>query len=267
MSQWLAPPLGSLEVDSTHIADGQLTPAKTAGTAVVTADARLSDARTPLSHDNTKHSVAYATESALTTHTGAAAPHSGHETPSGAQAKVDAHKDVTTGVHGVGASTLESVVGSQAKVDTHAAVAAPHSGHAATVHTHIAGDITGTAVLTADSRLSDARTPTAHAGTHVTGGTDVIANAVAAGNAGLMTGADKSKLDGIAAGAEVNVNADWDAGSGDAQILNKPTLDEITPPAASVNFNGQQATAFRIENRTSDPVSPTVGQVWLRTDL
>jgi len=82
-----------------------------------------------------------------------------------------------------------------------------------------------------------------------------------------MTGADKSKLDGIAAGAEVNVNADWDAGSGDAQILNKPTLDEITPPAASVNFNGQQATAFRIENRTSDPVSPTVGQVWLRTDL
>lgn len=38
------------------------------------------------------------------------------------------------------------------------------------------------------------------------------------------TTAEKNKLAGIAAGAEVNVNADWNATSGDAQILNKPTL-------------------------------------------
>ncbi|WGL30775.1 long tail fiber protein [Synechococcus phage S-CRES3] len=38
------------------------------------------------------------------------------------------------------------------------------------------------------------------------------------------TAADISKLAGIEAGAEVNVNADWNAVSGDAQILNKPTL-------------------------------------------
>ncbi len=38
-----------------------------------------------------------------------------------------------------------------------------------------------------------------------------------------MSTADKTKLDGIAAGAEVNVNADWTASSGDAEILNKPT--------------------------------------------
>lgn len=37
------------------------------------------------------------------------------------------------------------------------------------------------------------------------------------------TAAEKEKLGGIAAGAEVNVNADWNANSGDAQILNKPT--------------------------------------------
>ena len=37
------------------------------------------------------------------------------------------------------------------------------------------------------------------------------------------TTAEKEKLNGIAAGAEVNVNADWNATSGDAQILNKPT--------------------------------------------
>jgi len=39
-----------------------------------------------------------------------------------------------------------------------------------------------------------------------------------------FTSAEKTKLDGIAEGAEVNVNADWTANSGDAQILNKPTL-------------------------------------------
>lgn len=44
-------------------------------------------------------------------------------------------------------------------------------------------------------------------------------------------------------------------------------LSQISAPTGSVNFNGQQATSFRIENRTSDPVSPTTGQIWLRTDL
>lgn len=39
-----------------------------------------------------------------------------------------------------------------------------------------------------------------------------------------FTSADHTKLDGIETGAEVNVNSDWSASSGDAQILNKPTL-------------------------------------------
>lgn len=38
------------------------------------------------------------------------------------------------------------------------------------------------------------------------------------------TNAEKNKLAGIATGAEVNVNADWNATSGDAEILNKPTI-------------------------------------------
>ena len=46
-----------------------------------------------------------------------------------------------------------------------------------------------------------------------------------------------------------------------------PSLNNLTAPSGSVNFNDQQATSFRIENRTSDPGTPTVGQVWLRTDL
>ena len=45
------------------------------------------------------------------------------------------------------------------------------------------------------------------------------------------------------------------------------TLDQINVATSSVNFNDQQALSFRIENRTSDPGTPTTGQIWLRTDL
>ncbi len=38
------------------------------------------------------------------------------------------------------------------------------------------------------------------------------------------TNADKDKLSGIEAGAQKNVKSDWNAASGDAQILNKPDL-------------------------------------------
>jgi nitrogen fixation protein len=43
-----------------------------------------------------------------------------------------------------------------------------------------------------------------------------------------FTTAEQTKLAGIEAGAEVNVNADWNATSGDAQILNKPTIPSLT---------------------------------------
>jgi hypothetical protein len=39
-----------------------------------------------------------------------------------------------------------------------------------------------------------------------------------------FTDAEKTKLSNIADGAEVNVNADWNAVSGDSEILNKPSL-------------------------------------------
>lgn len=48
------------------------------------------------------------------------------------------------------------------------------------------------------------------------------------------TNEEKDKLAGIAAGAEVNVNADWNATEGDAQILNKPNLSTV---ATSGSYN------------------------------
>ena len=42
-------------------------------------------------------------------------------------------------------------------------------------------------------------------------------------NTNAYTDAEKTKLSGIATGAEVNVQSDWNSSSGDNQILNKPT--------------------------------------------
>jgi hypothetical protein len=63
--------------------------------------------------------------------------------------------------------------------------------------------------------------------------------------AGLMLPSDKTKLNGIAAGAEVNVNADWNATEGDALILNKPTLSTV-------------ATSGSYNDLTGKPTIPTV---------
>ena len=76
------------------------------------------------------------------------------------------------------------------------------------------GTVTSVA-FTAPTGFSVAGTPITTSGT--------FALTYAAGYQGYTSG-EASKLAGIAAGAEVNVNADWNATSGDAEILNKPTL-------------------------------------------
>lgn len=51
------------------------------------------------------------------------------------------------------------------------------------------------------------------------------------------TTSEKSKLSGIQSGAEVNVNADWNAVSGDALIMNKPTFTNYTA-GTGINITG-----------------------------
>ena len=53
---------------------------------------------------------------------------------------------------------------------------------------------------------------------------EIRAAVEAATDSNVFTDADHTKLNGVAAGAEVNVQSDWNASSGDAQILNKPTV-------------------------------------------
>lgn len=81
-------------------------------------------------------------------------------------------------------------------------------------HTHPSGEITGLSAAVAAQTDVAANTAARHSHTN-----KAVLDAVTA----AYTSADKTKLDGIAAGAEVNVQSDWAATSGDAQILNKPT--------------------------------------------
>ena len=64
-----------------------------------------------------------------------------------------------------------------------------------------------------------------------TGGTTpaISINAATTSAAGSMSSADKTKLDGVAAGAEVNVQSDWDEtdSADDSFIANKPNTNEL----------------------------------------
>ena len=114
---------------------GKVLPAAVAGTAVITTDSRLSDARTPVSHT---HDDRYYTETEIDTKL-SGLPVSGHT------------------------HTIANVTGLQTALDGKQASGsyAPATGIAPSA-------ITGTAVVTADARLSDARTPTAHTHGNIT---------------------------------------------------------------------------------------------------
>ncbi len=124
-------------------------------------------------------------------HIDASAPHSGHETPSGAQTKVDTHSSAVTGVHGVGTSRVAktsrtdqwpawadipdkpSTFAPAAHKASHAsgggdALTPDDIGAANSSHTHNKSQITD---------FPSSMTPTVHAESHKTGGTDALSPA------------------------------------------------------------------------------------------
>jgi len=119
----------------------------------------------------------------------------------------------------------------------------PNSGLTADVINTLP-DTTGTLALEADipsttSELTEG-TNLYYTEARVSANSDVVANTAKRS----YPIADETKLAGIAAGAEVNVNADWNATSGDALILNKPTIPTNT------NLGNTDLTANT--NRTYD---------------
>lgn len=72
------------------------------------------------------------------------------------------------------------------------------------------------------------------------------------------TDAEKTKLSGIEAGAEVNVNADWNSSSGDSQILNKPTI----PTASDTAYDATSWDA-NTDVPTKNAVRDEIEDLWV----
>ena len=124
--------------------------------------------------------------------------------------------------------------------------------------------------------------PAAHESTHVSGGSDDIDSALSlAAIPATLTGKDADSVDGKEPGTTSGKLAYLDANarvqdSAKLEGSSKATVQNHTPKAHTLNshsaangavdFNEQEATDMRIDNRTSDPGSPAEGQTWIRTD-
>jgi Cu/Ag efflux protein CusF len=84
-------------------------------------------------------------------------------------------------------------------------------------------------------------------------------SSVLAGTTASFTTADETKLDGIAAGAEVNVNADWNAVSGDAQILNKPSFATVATTGAYSDLTGKPTLGTAAATASTDYATAAQG--------
>ena len=127
-----------------------------------------------------------------------------------------------------------------------------------------------------DERLYDDRPPTPHAPTHITGGSDTIPDAVAGGNSGLMSGADKANLDS-AVSLKHTQGTDTTLGTMTADInMNSHKLTNLAAPSAAgdsirqttkiteANLEDAIDKKHKIYISTSEPSGGSDGDVWFK---
>jgi hypothetical protein len=105
-----------------------------------------------------------------------------------------------------------------------------------------------------DSRLSDARTPLSHKNTHITGGSDIIPNAVSGGNSGLMSGSDKQNLDDAASKKHTQNTDQYLDFGGISQVAVADVKDAVTKKHSHSNLPLLE-TYTQTETNLADAVS------------
>lgn len=92
-------------------------------------------------------------------------------------------------------------------------------------------------------------------GNGVLSATDTTYSDATTSASGLMSATDKSKLNGIASGAEVNVQSDWNQAdnTADDYIKNKPTI-----PAAQIQSDWAQTTTSSLDFIKNKPTIPII---------
>lgn len=86
-------------------------------------------------------------------------------------------------------------------------------------------------------------------------------------NERLINATEISKLEGIEVGAEVNVNADWNATTGDSLILNKPTIPSIEGLATETYVNNKVSSVLRYKGTVANyealpTIDLVIGDTW-----
>lgn len=164
---------------------------------------------------------------------------------SGVSSHTEGHGTIASGnfqhVQGIynvadSASTYIDIVGNGSASTRSNAYALDWSGNgrfAGNVYAGCNNDSTGGSKLALESDLTALGTRVTTAESDITSlESDMLTKVDKVSGKGLSTNdyttAEKNKLAGIDAGAEVNVQSDWNATSGDALILNKPTRFEPT---------------------------------------
>lgn len=125
---------------------------------------------------------------------------------------------------------------------------------------------TDTLNITAGSNVTV--TGTASSDTVTISATDTTYDVVTAGTStttgGLMSEADKTKLDGIATGAEVNVQSDWNqtTTTADDYIKNKPSLGTASAKNVDTSItSGSTSTNLPTTQAVADFVASEIGAV------
>jgi hypothetical protein len=234
-------------------------------------DTRLTDSRTPLAHTHTASEITdFDTEvanntdvSTNTTHRGLTNnPHSvtAAQVGLGAVPNIDA----TDRANHTGTQTASTISDFDTEVSNNTTVqsAFTTANNNVTTINNLSSDDIGNdsgvfapTVTGALDSLSSAIGSTVSADGSVTTHNDVTD----AGSGQIITGVERTKLDGIEAGAEVNVNADWNAVGGDAEILNKPNIpdssDDISNDSSVVGVTVTDA----IDNLNSGKLDGVAG--------